>query len=63
MELASRLAQDDRVAVLFTEHDMNAVFGFASRVLVLHGGAVVADGPPAEVRADRFVREIYLGET
>ena len=62
MALASRLAQDDRVAVLFTEHDMSAVFGFASRILVLHGGALVADGSPAEVRADPFVREIYLGE-
>ena len=63
MVLATRLARDERVAVLFTEHDMSAVFGFASRVLVLHGGALVADGPPAEVRADPFVREIYLGET
>jgi len=63
MALASRLAQDDRAAVLFTEHDMGAVFGFASRILVLHGGALVADGPPDKVRADPFVREIYLGET
>ena len=62
MALVARLAQDDRVAVLFTEHDMSAVFGFASRILALHGGALVADGSPAEVRADPFVREIYLGE-
>ena len=63
MDLARRLARDDRVAVLFTEHDMNAVFGFASRILVLHGGRLIADGPPEDVRADRFVREVYLGET
>ena len=62
MQLAASLAGSDRIAVLFTEHDMNAVFGHASRVLVLHEGALIAEGPPAEVRADRRVREVYLGD-
>ena len=62
MQLAASLAGSDRIAVLFTEHDMDAVFGHASRVLVLHEGALIAEGPPAEVRADRRVREVYLGD-
>jgi len=45
------------------EHDMEVVFGLASRVVVLHQGKVVADGPPHQIRADPKVREIYLGET
>jgi branched-chain amino acid transport system ATP-binding protein len=62
MALAAALARDDAIAVLFTEHDMDVVFGFASRILVMHLGEVIADGPPDRVRADERVREVYLGE-
>jgi branched-chain amino acid transport system ATP-binding protein len=62
MALAAALARDDAIAVLFTEHDMEVVFGFASRILVMHLGEVIADGPPGRVRADERVREVYLGE-
>ena len=62
MELAAALARDDGIAVLFTEHDMDVVFGFASRVLVLHLGELIAAGAPDQVRADRRVREVYLGD-
>jgi len=62
MALAAALARHDRIAVLFTEHDMDVVFGFASRVLVLHLGELIAEGAPEAVRADPRVREVYLGE-
>jgi len=62
MQLAAGLAHDDRLAVLFTEHDMNVVFGFATRVIVLHLGEVIATGAPEAVRADARVREVYLGD-
>jgi len=62
MQLAAGLARDDRLAVLFTEHDMGMVFGFATRVIVLHLGEVIAAGAPEEVRADARVREVYLGD-
>jgi branched-chain amino acid transport system ATP-binding protein len=62
MELAAGLAQRERIAVLFTEHDMEVVFGYASRVIVMHLGEVIAEGPPEQVRADARVREVYLGE-
>jgi len=62
MQLAAGLARDDRLAVLFTEHDMSVVFGFATRVIVLHLGEVIAAGAPDEVRADARVREVYLGD-
>jgi branched-chain amino acid transport system ATP-binding protein len=62
MGLVSTLARDQNIAVLFTEHDMDAVFGFADRVLVLHGGEVIASGAPDAVRDDARVREVYLGD-
>jgi branched-chain amino acid transport system ATP-binding protein len=62
MALAASLARTAGIAVLFTEHDMDVVFGHASRVLVLHQGALIAEGRPHEVRADRKVREVYLGD-
>ena len=62
MSLAASLARSERIAVLFTEHDMDAVFGHATRVLVLHQGALIAGGRPHEVRDDPKVREVYLGD-
>jgi branched-chain amino acid transport system ATP-binding protein len=62
MSLASGLARSENIAVLFTEHDMDVVFGFASRVLVLHLGRLIAQGAPEAVRADARVREVYLGD-
>ncbi|MEX2239357.1 MAG: ABC transporter ATP-binding protein [Burkholderiales bacterium] len=61
MALAARLARDEKIAVLFTEHDMDVVFTHAHRVIVLAGGERIAEGPPTAVRADARVREIYLG--
>ena len=61
MRLASALAESDRIAVLFTEHDMDIVFGFADRVLVLDRGGLIAEGTPAAIRADPRVQAVYLG--
>ena len=62
MTLAASLARRDDIAVLFTEHDMSVVFGFASRVIVMHLGEIIAAGSPDEIRADARVREVYLGD-
>jgi branched-chain amino acid transport system ATP-binding protein len=62
MELAAGLAREDHLAVLFTEHDMSVVFGFATRVIVLHLGEIIAAGAPEAVRNNARVREVYLGD-
>jgi branched-chain amino acid transport system ATP-binding protein len=50
------------IAVLFIEHDMNVVFRFANRIIVMVGGRILVEGTPAEIAADPRVREVYLGE-
>ncbi|MEW6688825.1 MAG: ABC transporter ATP-binding protein [Pseudomonadota bacterium] len=62
MRLVGSLARGEGIAVLFTEHDMDVVFGHADRVLVLSEGALIAQGTPAAVRADARVRRVYLGD-
>ena len=48
--------------LLIVEHDMSVVFGLADRISVLVYGQIIASGPPAEIRADKRVKEAYLGE-
>ena len=50
------------VTVLFIEHDMELVFRFAQRIAVLVDGKLLTEGTPAEIAADRRVRDVYLGE-
>jgi len=47
--------------VLFIEHDMNVVFRFAHRIIVMVGGRILVQGTPQEIAADMRVREVYLG--
>ena len=53
----------DDVTILFIQHDMSLVFRFAERITVLVGGRVLTEGAPAEIAADKRVKEVYLGET
>jgi branched-chain amino acid transport system ATP-binding protein len=62
MDLAAALTTTQNIGVLFTEHDMDVVFGHAHRVLVLVRGEIVASGTPDQVRADPKVKQAYLGD-
>jgi branched-chain amino acid transport system ATP-binding protein len=59
--LIERIASERALTLLFTEHDMAVVFSIAQRIAVLHQGRLIAEGRPADVRADPDVRRIYLG--
>jgi len=61
MTLTAGIVHAGKIAALFTEHDMDVVFGYADRVIVLDRGQIIAQGSPASVRADLRVREVYFG--
>ena len=61
MALARGLAREQSIGVLFTEHSMDVVFAHADRIIVLARGELIAEGPPAAVRGDARVREVYFG--
>jgi branched-chain amino acid transport system ATP-binding protein len=61
MELVTEVVAARGVALLFTEHDMDAVFRHAHRILVMSRGHLIADGPPSAIREDPEVRRVYLG--
>jgi branched-chain amino acid transport system ATP-binding protein len=49
------------LTMVFTEHDVDTVFVYAKRVVVMDRGRSIADGSPEAVRGDERVRQVYLG--
>ena len=61
MDLVSAIAAQSGLTVLFTEHSMDVVFGYARRLLVMSRGRLIADGAPEAVRAMPAVQAAYFG--
>jgi branched-chain amino acid transport system ATP-binding protein len=61
LETIQSLGREGRTTFVLVEHDMDVVFSLSDRVVVLHRGEVLCDGPPEVVRSDSNVREVYLG--
>lgn len=61
LDLIEAIKQEGDKTILLVEHKMDVVRRLADRVIVLHNGALVADGAPAEVVASPIVQEAYLG--
>jgi len=53
--------RDDGVTILIVEHDMDFVMRLVDRIVVMNFGQKLAEGAPAQVRADPLVQDAYLG--
>ena len=61
MALVKRVRDERGVTILLVEHDMQAVMGLCEKITVLSFGRLLAEGSPAEIRANDDVIEAYLG--
>ena len=61
MQLTAEIVREKDISVLFTEHDMDVVFGHAHRVLVLNRGELIANGSVDDIKNNPLVQEVYLG--
>ncbi|MCU0950687.1 MAG: ABC transporter ATP-binding protein [Burkholderiaceae bacterium] len=62
MDRVREIAADGQLTVLFTEHSMEVVFGYARRVLVMARGRLIVDGAPDDVRRDPAAQAAYFGD-
>jgi branched-chain amino acid transport system ATP-binding protein len=61
LDLIHQVKAERNKTVLLVEHKMDVVRSLADRIVVLHNGALVADGEPREVMQSKIVQEAYLG--
>ena len=61
MALVKKIAKQNNMAVLFTEHSMDVVFGFAEHIVVMAQGSIVAQGTPEEIQNNQEVKKVYFG--
>ena len=61
MDTITSVVRSERISAAIIEHDMDVVFNYAGRIVAMHQGAILADGPPDEIRRNPEVQANLLG--
>jgi len=62
LELIKRLSVKEKITFVIVEHDMDVVFSLSGWIVVMNRGKILAEGEPGQIRQNKEVLEIYLGE-
>ena len=62
IEIISTMRLENKCSILLIEHDMDIVFKLADRITVLTNGDILASGNSKEIKNNKLVRKVYLGE-
>lgn len=62
LKLIKRLSVGEKITFVIVEHDMDVVLFLSDWIVVLNKGKILAEGEPEQIRQNKEVREIYLGE-
>jgi branched-chain amino acid transport system ATP-binding protein len=61
MDIISAIVRSGHITAVIIEHDMDVVFRYCQRIVAMHGGKILADGSPDEIRANAEVTANLLG--
>jgi branched-chain amino acid transport system ATP-binding protein len=61
MDTITSVVRSGHITAVIIEHDMDVVFTYSDRIVVMHEGAILADGTPADIRANAAVVTTLLG--
>ena len=61
MDTIASVVRDGNITAVIVEHDMDVVFKYSDRIVVMHQGMILADGTPEDIRNNREVETIFLG--
>jgi len=62
LELIKRLSVEEKITFVIVEHDMDVVLSLSDWIVVMNRGKILAEGEPGQIKENKEVREIYLGE-
>ena len=63
MDVISSIVRSHRITAVVIEHDMDIIFKYSDRIVVMHQGVVLASGSPEEIRNNETVKDAVFGPT
>jgi branched-chain amino acid transport system ATP-binding protein len=63
MDIISSIVRSHRITAVVIEHDMDIIFRYSDRIVVMHQGKILASGSPEEIRANESVKDAVFGPT
>ena len=63
MDVISSIVRSQGITAVVIEHDMDIIFKYSERIVVMHQGSILASGPPEEIRTNESVKDAVFGPT